>query len=85
MKPYIRWVPASAVTLCLLFGAGCGHHSESVVPPSRIVAYAQPAVFLVEDFGDIDVTAPSGATTKKQFDSQATPAALPGRDRKSVV
>ncbi|HLV80467.1 MAG TPA: serine protease [Chthonomonadaceae bacterium] len=80
MKVYLRWIPVSAIALLLLFGAGCGLPSDAVVPTERVIAYAQPAVFLVEDFGDIKVSAPSGATTKKQFEFQETapaPAASP--------
>ena len=45
---------------------GCGRRADNTVDPSRVVAFAQPAVFPVTAFGDIEVTGPTAAALNRQ-------------------
>jgi hypothetical protein len=49
MKARLVVWSALAGLLCLF--SGCGTKEDITIKNSRVVAFAQPAVFLVEDFG----------------------------------
>jgi S1-C subfamily serine protease len=63
-----RWLGLSVVAVGLGLVSGCSNRPASLTP-ERVVPYAQPAVVMIQAFGDLTITGPGGASTRKQYES----------------
>jgi len=65
-----RYAAASLAAITLTGAAGC-HKGTTGLNSARVVSFAQPAVVMIQDFGDMEVTGPTGAETRKQYETVA--------------
>src|SRR5947209_20447948 len=61
-----------AAAVMLAGAAGC-NKGQTRLNSARVVSFAQPAVVMIQDFGDMEVNGPTGAETRKQYEHVYTP------------